>query len=138
MARSSGSPTLAGQDALEIADATGDSRETRRIASGELGHVADIAPSPDGTHVAVTAHDGRLLIVTVESAEVLELAVSDDGRIGGLAWSPDSAWLAWSQPAPGRCPASGWPGSPSKLRKSQSPSRLRKSRPNPRNPQLRP
>jgi len=79
-----------GQDALEIADATGDSRETpphrQRRARPCRGHRA----VSGRTHVAVTAHDGRLLIVTVESAEVLELAVSDDGRIGGLAWSPDS------------------------------------------------
>ena len=89
-----------GADALEIADATGESRGTRRIAGGELGDVWDLVPCPDGTHVAVSARDGRLLIVTVESGEVLELAASDDGLISGLAWSPDSAWLAWSQPGP--------------------------------------
>ncbi len=89
-----------GEDALEIADASGESAGTRQIASGELGYVANLAPSPDGAHVAVTAHDGRLLIVTVETGEVLELAESDDGLIWGLSWSPDSAWLAWSQPGP--------------------------------------
>jgi tricorn protease len=89
-----------GEDALEIADASGETPGTRRIAGGELGYVASQVPSPDGAHVAVAAHDGRLLIVTVETGEVLELAVSDDGRIGGLSWSPDSAWLAWSQPGP--------------------------------------
>ncbi len=89
-----------GEDALEIADASGETPGTRRIAGGELGYVASQVPSPDGERVAVTAHDGRLLIVTVETGEVLELAVSDDGRIGGLSWSPDSAWLAWSQPGP--------------------------------------
>jgi tricorn protease len=52
--------------------------------------------------VAVAAHDGRLLLVTVEPAQVIELAAPDNGPISGLAWSPDSAWLAWSQPGPGR------------------------------------
>ena len=89
-----------GPDALQILDATGEARASRRIAAGQLGHVFSLAPSPDGAHVAVTAHDGRLLIVDAESGDVLELAASDDGRIGGLAWSPDSAWLAWSQPGP--------------------------------------
>ena len=56
-----------GPDALEIAGTSGEPAGTRRIAAGELGYVASLAPSPDGTHVAVAAHDGRLLIVTVES-----------------------------------------------------------------------
>ena len=34
------------------------------------------------------------------SGQVPELAVSDDGPIDGLSGSPDSAWLAWSQPGP--------------------------------------
>ena len=70
------------------------------LAAGQLGSVSDIAPSPDGTTVAVGAHDGRLLLVSVESGEVTELAAGDDGDIDELAWSPDSAWLAWSQPGP--------------------------------------
>ncbi|MDR2983579.1 MAG: PDZ domain-containing protein, partial [Nocardiopsaceae bacterium] len=43
----------------------------------------------------------KLLIVTVDSAEVSEIARSGDGPISGLAFAPDSAWLAWSQPEPG-------------------------------------
>ena len=70
------------------------------LAAGQLGSVSDIAPSPDGTTVAVGAHDGRLLLVSVESGEVTELAASDDGDIDEMAWSPDSAWLAWAQPGP--------------------------------------
>ncbi len=34
------------------------------------------------------------------SGRVSELAASDDGPVDGLSWSPDSAWLAWSQPGP--------------------------------------
>src|SRR5208282_200846 len=29
-----------------------------------------------------------------------ELASSGNGEVTGLAWSPDSAWLAWSHPGP--------------------------------------
>ena len=57
-----------------------------------------LAASPDGATVAAAAHDGRLLAVDVASGQVTELTASDDGAIDGLAWSPDSAWLAWSQP----------------------------------------
>ena len=90
----------AGDDALEIAPAEG-ATETSvvRLAEGLLGHVTSLAASPDGGTVAAAAHDGRLLAVDMTSGQVTELAVSDDGAIDGLAWSPDSAWLAWSQSA---------------------------------------
>ena len=44
--------------------------------------------------------DGRLLVIDVESGETTELARNDDGEIEDISWSPDSAWLAWSQPGP--------------------------------------
>ncbi len=90
-----------GAEGLEIASAAGQAPGTvRRIAAGELGHVSNLAPSPDGATVAAASHGGRLLLIDVESALVTELAAADDGDIDGLAWSPDSAWLAWSQPGP--------------------------------------
>ena len=89
----------AGDDALEIASVIDEPEaETVRLAGGLLGHVLGLAASPDGATVAAAAHDGRLLAVDVTSGQVTELAVSDDGAIDGLSWSPDSAWLAWSQP----------------------------------------
>jgi tricorn protease len=92
----------AGPDALEIASVTGDA-ETVRLAEGVIGTVMSLAAAPDGTAVAAAAHDGRLLLVDVgpdSSGQVTELAASDDGPVEGLSWSPDSAWLAWSQPGP--------------------------------------
>ncbi len=99
----------AGADALEIASVDGVSPEAARgegvgptgavrLAEGLLGHVTSLAASPDGATVAAAAHDGRLLLVDVASARVTELARSEDGPVEGLSWSPDSAWLAWSQP----------------------------------------
>ena len=89
----------AGDDALEIASVTDEPEtETVRLAQGLLGNVLSLAASPDGNTVAAAAHDGRLLAVDVTSGQVAELAASDNGAIDGLSWSPDSAWLAWSQP----------------------------------------
>ena len=95
-----------GADALEIASVTDASRRLRgedrdpasSAGEGLLGHVLSLAASPDGNTVAAAAHDGRLLAVDVTSGQVTELAASDNGAIDGLSWSPDSAWLAWSQP----------------------------------------
>jgi tricorn protease len=92
-----------GSDALEIGPAEGlaPGEAPRRIAAGQIGWVGELAAAPDGSVVAVAARDGRLLIVTAESGEVSEIARSGDGPISGLAFAPDSAWLAWSQPEPG-------------------------------------
>jgi tricorn protease len=89
----------AGPDALQIADVAGEPPSVR-IAEGLIGTVMGLAASPDGATVAAAAQDGRLLVVDVASGRVSELAASDDGLIEGLCWSPDSAWLAWSQPGP--------------------------------------
>ena len=92
-----------GSDALEIG--SGDPARPadpavapRRIAVGQVGRITGLAAAPDGGAVAVAAQDGRLRVVDVESGEVREISASDNGSVTGLAWSPDSAWLAWSQP----------------------------------------
>jgi tricorn protease len=87
-----------GSDALETGAVAGEPG-TVRIAEGLIGHVTNLAASPDGAKVAATTQDGRLLVVEIASGEVSELAASDDGAIETMSWSPDSAWLAWSQPA---------------------------------------
>ncbi|WP_189129612.1 S41 family peptidase [Wenjunlia tyrosinilytica] len=91
-----------GEDGLEFAPATGASLDTppRRIGSGQLGRVLDLAVSPDGRRVAVSSHDGRVLLVEAQTGEVREVARSEDGDANGLVFSPDSGWLAWSHPGP--------------------------------------
>ncbi len=86
-----------GADALEIASVTGEA-DSRVLAGGQLGYVTGLSASPDGATIAAAARDGRLLVVDVASGQVTELAASGDGLIEGLSWSPDSAWLAWSEP----------------------------------------
>ena len=74
----------------------------RPLAAGQLGGVTSIAASPDGARIAVAAHDGRLRVVDAASGTVTEVAAAADGPCDGLSWSPDSAWLTWSEP--GRLP----------------------------------
>ena len=88
-------------DCLEVAalDGSGyrDTGEPRRIAAGQLGMVLWLEPSPAGDKVAVVSHDGRVLIVTVESGQVRQVGRSAQGEATGLAWSPDGRYLVWRQ-----------------------------------------
>jgi tricorn protease len=91
-----------GADAIAVATVDGPAavEPPRRLAAGAIDWVSDLAPAPDGSAVAVAARDGRLFAIDVSSGEVAEVASSDNGEVTGLAWSPDSAWLAWSHPGP--------------------------------------
>jgi tricorn protease len=84
-----------GADAIEIATLGG---ERVRLAAGSVGSVTALAAAPDGTAVAAAARDGRLYLVNAASGQVTELAACE-GEVSGLAWSPDSAWLAWAEPS---------------------------------------
>ncbi|MFI6385963.1 PDZ domain-containing protein [Nonomuraea sp. NPDC050540] len=86
-----------GEDALETGVPGG---EIRTLAAGELGRVLELAAAPDGKHAAVATHDGRLLAVDLDNGTLRELDRTAHGDIGDLAFSPDSAWLAWVHPHP--------------------------------------
>jgi tricorn protease len=90
-----------GPDALEIGTARpeGIPAPPRRLAAGLVGRVAELAAAPDGSKIAVSALDGQLRLVDVASGDLADLARSGNGEITDLAWSPDSAWLAWAEPA---------------------------------------
>jgi tricorn protease len=85
-------------DTLWIAG--GEEAAPRPLAADPVGSVTGMAASPDGSSVAVANHDGHVRVVDVTSGSVTEVAAGDDGPCDGLSWSPDSAWLAWSQPGP--------------------------------------
>ena len=87
-----------GTDALVVGGAGPAVPAPRRLAAGQIGRVQSLAAAPDGTAVAVAAQDGHVRVVDVASGGVRELAASGNGYGTGLAWSPDSAWLAWSEP----------------------------------------
>ncbi|MFZ3557484.1 S41 family peptidase [Streptomyces sp. BH055] len=91
-----------GDDALEFAPATGAApgATPRRLGAGRLGRVLALTVAPDGGRAAVASHDGRVLLVERDSGDVREVDRSEDGNATGLAFSPDSAWLAWSHPGP--------------------------------------
>jgi tricorn protease len=91
-----------GEDAVCIAplDERAEGAEPlRRFGAGEVGRVLELAPAPDASAVALATHDGRLLLLDVAAGELRQLARGADREVADLAWSPDSAWLAYSDPA---------------------------------------
>lgn len=87
-----------GEDAVCVAPLDGGS--TRRTGTGEIGRVLALEPAPDGNAVALTTHDGRLLVLDTSGPDgtLRELARGADGEIEDLSWSPDGAWLAYCEP----------------------------------------
>src|SRR5262249_34983170 len=94
------SSATAGSDTVGSASAEVGSGGVRRLAAGAIGRVASMSASPDGKSLAVAARDGRLLVLDVASGSLTEVTSSGNGEVSGLAWSTDSAWLAWSHPGP--------------------------------------
>jgi tricorn protease len=91
-----------GEDAVCIAplDERADgAAPRRRFGAGEVGRVLELAPAPDASAVALATHDGRLLVLDVAAGTLRQLAQGADREVADLCWSPDSAWLAYSDPA---------------------------------------
>ena len=74
--------------------------EPRRIDIGESKMAWEPAWSPDGEHIAFVDDDVRVRVVDVERGRVRTVGVGgvniERGGMG-LAWSPDSKWLAYSK-----------------------------------------
>ncbi len=95
-----------GDDSVWVGDPTDDDEPQQLVASGRVGRVLEMAASPDGRRLAIATHDGRLLLATVPAGRIARAARlrqvddTDHGDFSGLAFSPDSRWLAWSAPGP--------------------------------------
>ena len=86
-----------GEDGLDVIPADGSA--ARRIGFGEFGRILELAVAPDGRTAAAACADGRLLTVALDGEPVItEIARSTNAEVAGLAFSPDSTLLAWSQP----------------------------------------
>lgn len=83
-----------GEDGLEVHEAGGG--PARSLPVADLGRVVDLAPSPDGTKLAVANHRHDLMMVEVADGASRILDHSPGEAIDGLAWSPDGAYLAYS------------------------------------------
>jgi len=91
-----------GDDALELLDLDSpDASPQALVAAGRIGRVLEMAASPDGRRIALSTHDGRLLTCVVPAGAVTRTVAPKEidsitGDMSGMAFSPDSRWLAWS------------------------------------------
>jgi tricorn protease len=103
LAGGNGEPSVAcitdaeGADAIEITDGNG---QVRRLGAGRLGRVLELVASPDGAMLAAATHDGRLLAIAAADGTITELEANPNGEPSHLAFSPDSAWLAYAAAEP--------------------------------------
>ncbi|WP_186759307.1 S41 family peptidase [Arthrobacter alpinus] len=73
-------------------------QELRRIEFPTRTRAAQTVASPDGASIAVGTEFGEIYLVDVHAGTMERLAQTSSGALEQLAFSPDSAWLVWSEP----------------------------------------
>jgi len=92
-----------GEDEVWIRPQDG-SGEPRALTSGGDTYKYELAWSPDSRRIAWTDKLNRLQFVDVQSGQVTLAARSEAFEIRDFTWSPDSQWLAFTQPEVRRFP----------------------------------
>ena len=70
-----------------------------QLTSGAKVLRFDGLPSPDGRWLAFADKNNELWLFNAARRDLKRIAVSENGMPGGLAWSPDSRWLAFVRSA---------------------------------------
>lgn len=96
---------------LELWDVSGPAALAQVLdpASCDLGHALELAVSPDGTRAALANHRSEVWVVDLGGAPPVRIDHTEHGQWGftegfpagwpsGLAWSPDSRYLAYACP----------------------------------------
>ena len=98
-----------GKSLLALSDESGETEFVTLPANGvgdqkrltTDGHVLrfDGVPSPDGKWIAYTDKNEEVWIYNIPEKKDLRIMKTDEGSPEGLAWSPDSKWLAYARSA---------------------------------------
>ncbi len=109
--------TARGTDAAAAAGAAADTADTAGPGAVDPAAVSDSAPagltridfpkpnrasaieaSPDGNWLAVGTAFGDIYLADTRNGTMSLVSSIGEGSIEGFSWSPDSAWLGWSEP----------------------------------------
>lgn len=71
---------------------------SRRIAFPKPSRASALETSPDGRWIAVGTAFGDVYVADTRDGTITSVTSIGEGSIEALCWSPDSAWLAWSEP----------------------------------------
>jgi tricorn protease len=74
------------------------SSEVTRIDFPKPSRASAIEASPDGRWLAVGTSFGDIYLADTRTGTISQLSSIGEGSIEGFTWSPDSAWLGWSEP----------------------------------------
>ncbi len=89
-------------DTADVAAADGlerpASRQMLRIGFPKPSRASAMEASPDGRWLAVGTSFGDIYIADTNTGTMALLSSIGEGSIEGFSWSPDSAWLGWSEP----------------------------------------
>lgn len=85
-------------DAGTAVEAAPASSEVTRINFPKPSRASAIEASPDGRWLAVGTSFGDIYLVDTRTGTISQLSSIGEGSIEGFTWSPDSAWLGWSEP----------------------------------------
>lgn len=69
-----------------------------RIDFPKPSRASAIEASPDGRWLAVGTSFGDIYLADTRTGTISQLSSIGEGSIEGFTWSPDSAWLGWSEP----------------------------------------
>ena len=101
----------AGADAADTAGAVADSVDAvpalqgRAVSGGSTkidfpkpSRASAMEASPDGNWLAVGTAFGDIYLADTRTGTLSLISSIGEGSIEGFSWSPDSAWLGWSEP----------------------------------------
>ncbi|GCE27453.1 tricorn protease [Dictyobacter alpinus] len=71
------------------------STEPQTFPEIEFGRVTNLVVSPTENAVAISNHRNELILVNLDKSTAQVLDRSDAGKIQGIDWSPDGAWVAY-------------------------------------------
>jgi tricorn protease len=94
----------AGQSPADVTPSPGESAGNAgpsgltRIAFPKPSRASALEASPDGRWIAVGTSFGDIYVADTATGDLSLVTSIGEGTIAEIAWSPDSQWLAWSEP----------------------------------------